>query len=404
MRFISLVAPALIASACAHAQPASPPTIRGEIEGVVRAMEAAAKAGDRDGYLRHVWTGDAMFRIEQEHWADELPRYKPAELTLRVIPDAEIPEGDGRFSIARGPSGGHEATLTLEIRYRMDVGHAARPEGRSARWPARFVAHDPDGDGPQPERWLYAGDVWETLEGVGFVVKFQPGSEAIARMTLEAFPIAKAHVDAGFEIKNDTRQEIKLYDDMEHLKASVFLNMPDDVLGGWNEPGESIKFMTWYAGDVPSWKRAYAHEYGHVATWVMGPEVKRTMPWWLVEGVAELAAEDFFSDDERATMAQAVRNWTRTGRLVPWDRISDYQTTEASLKWQAYVQGHEMVGYLSDRFGRGKRNAWLRAMGQGATLGQATKDVLGVDFSVLDAEWRAAMTKAHAPAPARSGP
>jgi hypothetical protein len=52
-----------------------------------------------------------------------------------------------------------------------------------------------------------------------------------------------------------------------------------------------------------------------------------------------------------------------------------------------------MIGYLSDRFGREKRTAWLRLLAHGATLEDATTQALGVTWASIDADWRESLTK-----------
>ena len=47
------------------------------------------------------------------------------------------------------------------------------------------------------------------------------------------------------------------------------------------------------------------------------------------------------------------------------------------------------MGYLSDRWGAEKRNAWLRAMARdGLSVEDATERVLGLSFAELDRQWR----------------
>src|SRR5690606_33805844 len=106
------------------------------------------------------------------------------------------------------------------------------------------------------------------------------------------FPTAKQHVDDFFGIENTKPQIIQLYQSMDHLKATVYLCMPDHVLGGWNEPGESIKFMDSYIKGKEGWTYAFAHEYGHVATWELGDRAV-DLPWWVTEGLAERCAQPF---------------------------------------------------------------------------------------------------------------
>src|SRR5262245_36417104 len=59
----------------------------------------------------------------------------------------------------------------------------------------------------------------------------------------------------------------------------------------------------------------------------------------------------------------------------------------------AYHQGHHMLGYISERWGREGRRNWLKAMGQGKSLDHATQNVLGVSFDELDKAWRKTLTE-----------
>jgi hypothetical protein len=361
---------------------------RGDIEAVLGSMSAAVMAGDQEGYLRNVDLRDPEFAMEQRHWAADLDRHKPLAFVMEIVDEPETHDDDPAIGADRG-------TMTLRMRYRMDTGHASGENGKRAEWPGVFVKRDVDGDGPEPARWLYAGENWAEERGEygdkdkgtygTFVVEYLPGSERVAADVVRAFPGAKAHADEGFGVNITRRLQIKLYQSMEHLKAWVYLSMPDNILGGWNEPGESIKFMASYTSGVERWRAAFGHEYGHVATWEFGPKVK-SMPWWMAEGVAELSAEEFTHDRE-AVHQEMVRR-TRKGTVCAWGEISDYDKAEQRVKRMAYIQGHDLMGYVSERWGRGGRNKWIREAAQGTALSEATRKALGVTFEELDAAWR----------------
>jgi hypothetical protein len=107
------------------------------------------------------------------------------------------------------------------------------------------------------------------------------------------------------------------------------------------------------------------------------------------EGVAELAAEKF--DGGGAGNDHRIQRLARGGGLASWDEIADYKTALPERKMLAYWQGHHMVGYISDRWGREKRNAWLRRMGSGDSLAEATRGEFGVSLEDLDRDWRATL-------------
>ena len=221
---------------------------------------------------------------------------------------------------------------------------------------------------------------------------------AAALDVLKAFPVARDHDNEFFGVQPPP-QVLKLFTSMDHLKATVYLNMPDTYLGGWSEPGESIKFMISYASGVESWTNAYAHEYGHVCTWTLGPHAS-DMPWWMQEGAAELAAGKF-RPGYRERLDADIRRQAVAGSLPPWDQIANYITTPQKYKRLAYTQGDHLPNYVTHTWGDAARNAWLRAMAaDGKTLDEATRSALGLPFADLDRRWRDEVkTPATAPDP-----
>lgn len=375
-RFLRL-AVVLLFSPMAGAQPA-PAGSRAEVEATLAAMTRAVLAADREAFLSFIPTDDRFFHTEWAHWADQLEKYRPEEFSLTI--------GDGEATF--GPD---RAEFPLVMSWRITTGPAtswgAGGKRRTVEFPpVIFTREDPDGDGPLPAAWRFRGERWERLEGDGFGVWYLPGSEKVAKEVAEAFPVARRHDDALFDV-SPPPQVLKLFTSMDHLKATVYLNMPDDYLGGWSESGESVKFMTTYTRGVRGWTAAYAHEYGHVCTWELGPHAPR-LPWWVQEGVAEMAAMKFRSG-ARERLDRQMRADAERGRLTPWEELSDYLTTKPPLKIRAYTQGNHMVVYLTDRFGDEARRRWLRLMARdGRPLDEATREALGVSFEDLDRDWR----------------
>lgn len=383
------------------AAPSASAEARRAVEETLAEMTRVVREGDGPAYVTHVIPGggggdfERRFRKEQENWAADLKDHKPLEFELAV--------GAGPSTFATGRS-----TFELVMTYRMDVGAATKRT--KASWPAVFVelaiddnaarvVEAPTRGTARGTRWLYAGEDWRTMDGDGFAIKYFEGSESVAKDVLAAFPKAKAHDDEGFEIVNHAPQTIKVYTSMEHLKATVYLSMPDKVLGGWNEPGESIKFLTSYTRGVDRWAGAFAHEYGHVATWELGPKAN-DMPWWVMEGVAELGAADLLPGYDARTQ-RLIRSLAAQDRLARWEDIADYRTSPAPLKHLAYHQGYCMAAYISDRWGRKGRNDWLRAMAMGDSLDGATRRVFQMSFEDLDRAWRGQI---EGPAPEAAAP
>jgi hypothetical protein len=120
------------------------------------------------------------------------------------------------------------------------------------------------------------------------------------------------------------------------------------------------------------------------------------MPWWVLEGAAELAAERYARNADK--VHQRVRRWMIEDALAPWDQISDFRNTPAKWGGHVYTQGHAMLGYVSEKHGRAKRNAWLTAMARGDSIDAASRAAFGAGFAEIDAGWRvwlAETTPAH---------
>jgi hypothetical protein len=360
---------------------------RAEIEQALKDMSAAVLAADKPTFLKFIATDEPQWLTEETHWADQLEKFRPAEFALT------IGEGDAKFQDA-------VATFPLVMRWRIDTGPKT---SWGAGGEARTVAFPPAIFRKQDGRWVWCGTEWETLKGDGFVIRYRPEAERIARDILEAFPVAKAHADSVFGIRNTKPQQIELFTSMDHLKATVYINMPDHYLGGWNESGESIKFMTSYTRGVDNWTWAFAHEYGHVATWELGPEASK-LPWWIAEGAAEFSSLGK-KPGAAAGHDREVIDRYRKGTLPKFEEIADYVTCEPGLKHLAYSQGYHMVRFITRKGGDAARNQWIAAVCQGRSLDQATQEVFKEDFAALENEWRATLEtqSAAAPTPAPGG-
>jgi hypothetical protein len=230
------------------------------------------------------------------------------------------------------------------------------------------------------------------LEGDHCRVSYAAGLEDDAKAVAEVLPEIRAHVHEGFELTQDKDltervQQVKLYASVRDLQESIYLSYSDS-LAGWNEPGESVKILPAGHFNKRELRVLLAHEYGHVATFQLGPKANDA-PWWVLEGVAELSAEAY-SRDEKST-DRIVKMWAGNGGLVDWEKLSDFRGEATRHMAQVYTQGHHMLSYISERFGRRGRNKWLTAMAQGSSIEDATKAALGMSFADLDKEWRASI-------------
>ncbi len=387
--FLSRLLPLLIAALSLMpvlgASASDPGEIRAQIGLTLRAMEQAVLDANQEAYLALCDLSDPIFAQEHKMWAKDLGRNKPLKFVLELS-EENFEVGDGAVE------GDLVMTWTMsavknENHLKPTPEQLAKPgKERKLTTRCRFTQ--------KGDRWFYAGEVWNVAQGEGVRVMYAKGLEKPAKGIVEVMPEVKARVHEGFELEHTELpsrvQTIKLYKNMLHLQESIYLSY-DDGIGGWNEPGESIKILvTRPEREGKSFKPVLAHEYGHCATFFLGPKAS-DMPWWALEGVAELSTEAF--SNSRASCDRTVRNWARKGELRRWEQLADFRGEAQDNQAWVYTQGHHMLGYLSDRFGRTKRTEWLRQMANGKTIDEASQAAFGVSWEQVDKDWRASITE-----------
>lgn len=443
---VALGAILLLTTPMRAAADATAAATRAAIDTVLEAMEKAVLAGDADAYLLHIATDDPVFLQEQRMWAADLKRHVPDVFDLRIIdpaerianeeasrdddkPEAPEPRDAGAENTPDFP---HEfaadrAVFELEMSWKITVPLADGEEGeadrldRSVSYPVVFERRG--------DRWLFRGERWVEVRAPSEpaevpppadapadaaqpetekdrdevlpptpakvaastrdnVVLCFPGFEEIAGRIAEVLPAVRAHVDDGFAAEVPHPQVVKIYPSMRHLQSSIYLSYVDG-LSGWNEPKESIKVIVQRSSSKSSLRSLLAHEYGHVATFEMGPKAT-DIAWWAIEGVAELSAEGFRRNPMRR-VDDRVRRWAEADELAPFASITDFRNTPKHFMSRVYTQGHHMIAYIAERFGREKLNKWFWTMANGASMDDATVQVLGLvgGFDQLDTDWRA---------------
>lgn len=349
--------------------PEADPAVMAEVNVTMRAMEAAMVAADTKAFLDLVIQTDSEFLHEQTYFAKDLAKKKPETVALTL----EQPVvGDGAV----------EGKLTWAWTMAAE---GSKPRKVSFR--AKFVQVS--------DQWRYAGETWERHEAPGVIVYHDPGLGELAERTVTAFTAVRAKVEEGFELTDAAlpkrTQKIKMYGSMRHLQQSICLSYTDG-LGGWNEPNESIKLLANKSTTVDALKSLLAHEYGHVATFELGPK-SNEMPWWVLEGVAELSAEVVANG---GSPDRTVLRWAKTDKLVDFPLLADFDNCKPEHMGHVYTQGHGMMNYISQRWGRSGRNAWMRAMSSGRSIDDASRQVFQMDFAQLDREWRESLEKENA--------
>ncbi len=372
--------------------PEAPEAARLAISAIVDQMEEAVLAGDQEAYMAHVSKADSFFRMEQENWAKDLDRHLPVQFVVQLVWDPH--EGPATPSVPSRVTQ-DEPTAPMEPDAgAADVGRVTcewvmtwRMEGgreRSIAYPVSFVMEDGG--------WKFAGEVWEAATAEAPADAGEPGTynnsvlhtdqAELAQAMVELLPEVRAHVDDGFQKPGVAPVQVKLYRSMKHLQASIFLSYTEG-LGGWYEPDEAVKILAGgRAGSAGRYKAVLAHEYAHLVTGTLGDR-SLEVPWWAHEGMAELASMRY-QPRRHAGYMSMIRRAAESDRLVEWDQMENFHETPVNLYPFVYAQGYVMVNYISETYGRDKRNAWMTRLAAGDGVQLATETALGVSWEEVD--------------------
>ncbi len=367
--------PANSGTANAATRPTDPATAQ-ELDQLLAQMSHAILSQDTDGYMTFVSTADPEFRNEQLYFAKDFAKAGKATKECAITLDHDsLDIGDGSVF----------GTITFTWTQTPAAESEKEPKERSMTLSARFDRED--------GAWKYAGERWHKHEAPGVLVLFDEGLDEAAAAVAEAFTTIRPGVEEAFGLTQTqfpTRtKSIKLYASMKHLQQSICLSY-ESGLSGWNEPGEALKILVGKGEQTPArFLSVLAHEYGHCATFELGKK-SNDMPWWILEGVADLMVEQV-DDNARDRMNKSVARWSKTGKLANWNDLADFEKVPGNLTRFVYTQGHGMLAYISDTWGATGRNRWMTLMSNGKTIDEASQEVMGMSFADLDAKWRATL-------------
>lgn len=374
-----------------------------DVVSLIRDMENAIKAGNAEKYLECVDLSDPVFATEQRNWAKDLAKKPPTAIEIALV-DEEASDDlakNGEKATDKKEAtpaevapvaNPNEWTQMIEMKWTQPADKAGGNPTFNRKIKINALFRKTPGDGHST--WKYAGEAWKRVETDHVVVYFDEGLEEVADSAATVFEKIRPRVLEGFALTDapkDGKQVIKLYVRMAHLQQSIYLSYPHP-LGGWNEPGESIKILANKRTGEATLRGLLSHEYGHVCTFALGDKAN-DIPWWALEGVAELSTTPF---DSKAIMRakQAVQRWAKNDNLKAWNDLADFNIVPADMHGHVYTQGMHMIWYISDRFGRESRIKWLTSMANGKTIDDATREVLEMPFDQLDREWRASVMQA----------
>ncbi len=351
--------PTLIPTAAPTATPVAESNHSEEIARLLGNLQNALITRDGAGYLALTDLSDPVFALEHTRWVEDWD--KPTGGVLRyTLTMRNLVISDDATTATADLNAAWSTLANVQV-------------SRGADYPVRFTRAE---DG----RWLYAGELWAaTVETDHFIIKAMPGQEALAQAMTEFLPDVFERVTTALEHTPTGRQQIKIYDNPWAMIATIRLSLTTEI-GGWNEPGESLKITSDRAAD----ERTIAHEFAHYLMFDLANTTRGQYPWWVSEGIAQYAASAFWTQSDRNRAIADLLEERRTNGLIDWNDLAEFESTPESLWRYAYTQGYAFMAYLTDTYGEAARNAWMRGMVDG-TLEAATEATFEMPFNELNA-------------------
>jgi Zn-dependent M28 family amino/carboxypeptidase len=334
--------------------------LRADVEAIQDAVDARAEAvlaGDAAAFLATVNPADPVLRTEERNWFADLVDHPVLSYTAEGQVIGWTPDDE-------------QAVVALTVSSVISGGASSR-----VTYDARFVHAG--------GRWRYAGVAWNELADEHFVLKYQDHEEEWARRVLDLAEAAYERVVADLDAAPPP-QEIKIYDDGELFRTSVFLSLPQWA-SGWTEPGEAIKLQI-RDGDERTIQRFIAHELVHQVLFAQGLESH-----WLHEGVANFVAgralplgTHWMAGRYMSVVQEAVRRHNE----LPWYSMPSWEEVPDEQAELFYAQSWSLVSLIAQQHGMpGLRRFIARSIDSDDTAANL-RAALAVDPDSFLAAWR----------------
>lgn len=338
---------------------------------VLSALNDAIERNDIGSYMLHVDVSERTFVTEQRAWISDA-----------LDQDYEVLRYE--FFGGMGASQRSDTEIWAGIGIRWSENLTGLPWDRV--YIARFVSIDPLSD-----IWRFAGPGWSfelSDEQSGIRVFAGEHQEELADFALAQSPEILQRIEQAMGLEVHHELVIKIYDKMNDLQASISPAYKDP-LSGWNEPGESIKILGRKSLSESRLSSLLAHEIGHAVSFEFGEQIINA-PWWSLEGIAELMADEYRADGIEAR-ERRIAKMVAEGDRRKWEQLSDFKGEALNHTTHVYLQGWSMVRYMTDRFGKEARNNWFAAMGAGMSVEEACQEAFNISMDDLDHDWESAI-------------
>lgn len=222
---------------------------------------------------------------------------------------------------------------------------------------------------------------WISLRGVHGVIHTDPDHTKLAKQLLDHTEESVPRLASAIRVSEGAPVHVYLAQTEDQ-----FFAMQPGRAPTWADatayPQSSMVFLR-----VPAARRSTSpllevldHELVHIQ--VGRKFAPNRPPTWLQEGLAQMHAEMFDSEDLRVLARGA---WSGPPKLSELERSFPANAHEASV---AYAASHDFLVWLNREYGTRATAALVDRMSMGVSLHQALYDVTGQPIEVIDERWR----------------
>lgn len=346
---------------------ASTPAVQQELKELIEQRQTAVNESNEELFVNTLDLKNVRFAKEQKNWFNDAIQ--------------SIDKGSYHLSIekwGRSQKGAQE--IFLKQMYSM------KGKIHSLSYLERFV-------------WTQAG--WKdsdtpfiTMKGDHLVIKYTAVDlEPLAKEALNSVEKGISFFNKRYGWQPNTMLEVKLYDNPEQFRQSIKLSLPQWAVG-WNEYGESIKFIGSKKWDKTIFASGLLHETTHQ---MLGDMTNDNASYWMQEGLATYY-EQYFYPHLRLFPDQSDKpTWTISEMSkINLEGLSDKKA------YQYYEQANSIVAFIISKYGEQKINLIMNSLNkqpylEGTTseklktsnlrTEQAVSNALNISFVQFAQEW-----------------
>jgi hypothetical protein len=161
--------------------------------------------------------------------------------------------------------------------------------------------------------------------------------------------------------------ELKLYRDPELFRQSVKFSLPKWA-GGWNEYGESIKWIGKEGYDSLVYHSGLVHETTHQ---MLGEMTNDNAAYWMHEGLATMYELEWVEKElgRKVTFRPQPLLWTANEML--YVRLEELDRTKAGIY---YYQAYLMMTFMEEQYGEQAIAKWMLELKESPYIEGTTSD------------------------------